>query len=269
MASAITRAVVSPTPGRSVRRPEAARWARTAGSISSTRGRGAPEGADLVGLGPLRLEQIGDAPECHVGVHRRSRLAIARARRWSCVTIDTWPSGFLPSRWRSTGTASRSPTRTRSSSRPGVRPSSTWSGTTSPSGPGPCGVCFERPTVLKRYPDGAEGPFFYQKRVPSGHPPVARDGDGGVPERPERQRAVPRRRRPHPVGGEPGVSRSQPVAGAAERHRSSRRAAGRPRPPTRCRPSTPCGGWRSRLAPCSRSTRSWASPRPRGHAACT
>jgi len=28
----------------------------------------------------------------------------------------------------------------------------------------------ERPTVLKRYPDGAEGPFFYQKRVPSSRP---------------------------------------------------------------------------------------------------
>ena len=28
----------------------------------------------------------------------------------------------------------------------------------------------ERPTVLKRYPDGAEGPFFYQKRVPAKRP---------------------------------------------------------------------------------------------------
>ena len=29
----------------------------------------------------------------------------------------------------------------------------------------------ERPTVLKRYPDGAEGDFFYQKRVPAARPP--------------------------------------------------------------------------------------------------
>jgi len=29
----------------------------------------------------------------------------------------------------------------------------------------------ERPTVLKRYPDGAEGEFFYQKRVPVHRPP--------------------------------------------------------------------------------------------------
>ncbi|MCU1488805.1 MAG: ATP-dependent ligase [Acidimicrobiaceae bacterium] len=29
---------------------------------------------------------------------------------------------------------------------------------------------FERPTVLKRYPDGAEGSFFFQKRVPASRP---------------------------------------------------------------------------------------------------
>jgi bifunctional non-homologous end joining protein LigD len=33
-------------------------------------------------------------------------------------------------------------------------------------GPGALRGVFERPTVLKRYPDGAEGEFFYQKRVP-------------------------------------------------------------------------------------------------------
>jgi DNA ligase D len=37
-------------------------------------------------------------------------------------------------------------------------------------GPGAlCGV-YERPTVLKRYPNGAEGEFFYQKRVPPKRP---------------------------------------------------------------------------------------------------
>jgi DNA ligase D len=29
---------------------------------------------------------------------------------------------------------------------------------------------YDRPTVLKRYPDGAEGKWFFQKRVPKGHP---------------------------------------------------------------------------------------------------
>ena len=38
-------------------------------------------------------------------------------------------------------------------------------------GPGALRGVFERPTVLKRYPEGAEGPFFYQKRVPPSRPP--------------------------------------------------------------------------------------------------
>ncbi|HTT86606.1 MAG TPA: non-homologous end-joining DNA ligase [Acidimicrobiales bacterium] len=38
-------------------------------------------------------------------------------------------------------------------------------------GPGALRGVFERPTVLKRYPDGAEGDFFYQKRVPPSRPP--------------------------------------------------------------------------------------------------
>jgi len=37
-------------------------------------------------------------------------------------------------------------------------------------GPGALRGVRERPTVLKRYPDGAEGPYFYQKRVPSSRP---------------------------------------------------------------------------------------------------
>ncbi|HTZ09037.1 MAG TPA: non-homologous end-joining DNA ligase [Acidimicrobiales bacterium] len=38
-------------------------------------------------------------------------------------------------------------------------------------GPGALRGVRERPTVLKRFPDGAEGPFFYQKRVPPSRPP--------------------------------------------------------------------------------------------------
>ena len=38
-------------------------------------------------------------------------------------------------------------------------------------GPGALRGVRERPTVLKRYPNGAEGEFFYQKRVPASHPP--------------------------------------------------------------------------------------------------
>jgi DNA ligase D len=37
-------------------------------------------------------------------------------------------------------------------------------------GPGALRGVFERPTVLKRFPDGAEGAFFFQKRVPKNRP---------------------------------------------------------------------------------------------------
>ncbi|MGH9077450.1 MAG: non-homologous end-joining DNA ligase [Acidimicrobiales bacterium] len=36
--------------------------------------------------------------------------------------------------------------------------------------PGALRGCYRRPTVLKRYPDGAGGPPFFQKRVPAGRP---------------------------------------------------------------------------------------------------
>ncbi|HEV3234318.1 MAG TPA: DNA polymerase domain-containing protein [Candidatus Dormibacteraeota bacterium] len=38
-------------------------------------------------------------------------------------------------------------------------------------GPGALRGCFERPTVMKRFPEGAEGEFFFQKRVPANRPP--------------------------------------------------------------------------------------------------
>jgi DNA ligase D len=38
-------------------------------------------------------------------------------------------------------------------------------------GPGALRGVYQRPTVLKRFPHGAEGDFFYQKRVPAGRPP--------------------------------------------------------------------------------------------------
>ena len=34
--------------------------------------------------------------------------------------------------------------------------------------------CFDRPCVLKRFPDGAAGPYFFQKRAPVRHPEMLR-----------------------------------------------------------------------------------------------
>jgi bifunctional non-homologous end joining protein LigD len=40
--------------------------------------------------------------------------------------------------------------------------------------PGVLAGCRDRPTLLKRHPDGVDGEFFYQKRVPSSRPPWLR-----------------------------------------------------------------------------------------------
>jgi len=50
----------------------------------------------------------------------------------------------------------------------------------------------ERPTVLKRYPDGAGGEFFYQKRVPAPLPEwleTARASGRKIPHPPRRDSA--------------------------------------------------------------------------------
>ena len=57
-----------------------------------------------------------------------------------------------------------------------------------------------------------------------------RDGDGEVPQRAQRDRALRQRRRAPDLGREPRGDRLQPVAGAARRPRPSGRAARRPRP---------------------------------------
>jgi len=103
-------------------------------------------------------------------------------------------------------------TRRRSSSRPAARPSSTWSSTTSPWARRPTRV-FERPTVLKRYIDGAT---------------ASSSSRSGAEKRPDWLETVTvsfpsaaaptncaRRRRPPGVGRQPRVPRSQPLAGAA------------------------------------------------------
>ena len=93
----------------------------------------------------------------------------------------------------------------------------------------------ERPTVLKRHPEGAESPPVYTKRVPEGRAAVGADGHGRVPQRPQRHRAVPGRRRPRRLGGADVDLRLPPLAVAPRRRRAPRRAADRPRPDARHR----------------------------------
>ena len=150
------------------------------------------------------------------------------------VSIDAWPPGRPPSRWRSTGARVKisNPDKVFFSAR------------------GETKLDLVRyyfavgPGALRgvlRAPHGAEALSPTAPRATSstrsgcrpGRPPWLETVTVDVPERPQRRGAVPGRRGPHPVGGQPGVSRPQPVAGAAERHRPPRRAARRPRPPAR------------------------------------
>ena len=124
---------------------------------------------------------------------------------------------------------------------------------------------FERPTVLKRFPDGALGEPFFQKRVPPKRPDWLETVLVTFPERPLGRRAVPGRRRPPGVGGQPRVPRPQSVAGAPGRRRPPRRAPGRPRPaagrPLRRRSATsPGSSTRSSTAHGSSASRSSRVP---------
>ena len=77
----------------------------------------------------------------------------------------------------------------------------------------------ERPTVLKRHPEGAES----RRSTPSGCPRArrrGRDGHRGLPERALRHRAVPGRRRARRVGGADVDARLPPLALAPRRHRA-------------------------------------------------
>ena len=72
-----------------------------------------------------------------------------------------------------------------------------------------------RPTVLKRYPNGAEGEPFFQKRVPDEPARLAaRPSRVAFPSGRHADELVPGRRRPPRLGGEPRLPRPQPVAGA-------------------------------------------------------
>ena len=84
----------------------------------------------------------------------------------------------------------------------------------------------ERPTQLRRFPDGIEGEQIYQKRVPGEAARVDRGGARHVPVRPPRRRALRDRARPGRLGREPRRDRLPPVAVAARRHRASRTSCG-------------------------------------------
>ena len=89
---------------------------------------------------------------------------------------------------------------------------------------------YERPTQLRRFPDGVEGEQIYQKRVPEKRPDWIEVGARDVPLRPARRRALRDGARARRVGREPRGRRLPSLAVAAPRRRPARRAADRHRP---------------------------------------
>ena len=126
-------------------------------------------------------------------------------------------------------TRSRAPTRCTSPS--SAPPSGTSSTTTWPSATRCWRPPAGRPALLERFPDGAAGKSFFQKRVPPGRARVARDHGGGDAQRHHLQRAGHRRPGARAVGGQPRVPGAPRLALPGRRPGPRRRAAHRPRPP--------------------------------------
>ena len=82
---------------------------------------------------------------------------------------------------------------------------------------------------MKRYPNGVEGDFFHQKRVPRA-PGLRRRAVRPVPERPLDRLRGRRQRGRARVGRQPRLHRAAHVALARARHRAARLPADRPRP---------------------------------------
>ena len=86
--------------------------------------------------------------------------------------------------------------------------SSTSSATTSRSRPGALAGIRDRPIVLKRFVDGAEGQPFYQKRAPENRPDVAAHRDAVVSVGPHRRGGRRRRRGRARVDRQPRLHRA-------------------------------------------------------------
>ena len=122
---------------------------------------------------------------------------------------------------------------------------------------------------MKRYPDGAAGPFFFMKRAPSPRPAVDRD---------VRHRARLRQRHrfsDHPgprvaaLGDQPRMHRPEPLVRALRRRRPPRLPALRPRPREGRARSRRCGRPRSSSARRSTAWACRAIPRPPARRVCT
>ena len=112
----------------------------------------------------------------------------------------------------------------------------------------------DRPVLLQRFPDGAGGKSFFQKRVPKSAPPWLTTTVVSTPNGTTSDALVAGGPGAHPLGGEPGLPRVPRVAEPRGRPRRSPTscASTSTRPPAWASPS-------SRRRPCSRTTCSTSS----------
>ena len=92
-----------------------------------------------------------------------------------------------------------------------------------------------RPAMLQRFPDGAAGKSFYQKRIPAGAPDWLQSTTVATPNGTTSNALVVADRRPRRVGRQHRLSGPAPVALSRRRPDPRRRAAHRPRPDHRHR----------------------------------
>ena len=109
----------------------------------------------------------------------------------------------------------------------------------------------ERPGTMKRFVDGVDGEFFFQKRVPKGAPGLAADRDLHLPERANRDRAGRQRRGASGLGGQPRASSTSTLIRCAGATSTIRTSSGSIL--TRC---PGCAGTRSARWRCASTTSS-------------
>ena len=126
-----------------------------------------------------------------------------------------------------------------------------------------------RPVLMQRFPQGAGGPSFFQKRVPDERAGLARDDDRADRQRHAVARARGGRRRARRVGGQPRLPRLPRLAEPRRRPRARRRAAPGPRPAAGHRLRRGARGRMGAQGAAGRARHRRASPRRPATAACT
>ena len=219
-------------------------------------GDGRPGGARRAGRGPRR-RTAGDRARVRAGCDRAGRRGADRHpppsldRRQVVVALARGPKRE-ESRHRRDADRRRArgprhqPGEALLHARGEAHASSTSSATTSRSPTARWRGIRDRPIVLKRFVDGAEGEAFYQKRAPDKRPAWLRTVTLSFPVGPDRRRGRGRRRRRPRLDREPRLHRAAPAPGPLRRSRPSRRTARRPRSRARASTGTTCARSRSR-----------------------